>query len=141
MWGEHFNAVDDKLVPQEDNPDASYTHEAYDLDDPLKRKMRANRQEAIKSVKYAINYVPSRISRLLELAKSISGAERIEILNAARDLRLQLTAAKAQLDRFRAVPVDAPISCRCPTTSACSLPAFLDNQCLEHSILNNASGG
>ena len=46
-WSDHFRLDGAKLESRDGDANAQYTYEAYDIDDPRKRAMRRNRQEAI----------------------------------------------------------------------------------------------
>ena len=125
--GHHLMVHGDGLRPLDD--DARYTHETYDLDDPRKRLARRSRTAAIDTARKTLSKAPRLISRLLELAETAAAKDRAAILDAAQARSATVRAARRQLERYRAIPADAPTSCRCGTLAAHSLPAFLAEQC------------
>ena len=46
-WKDHFQFKDDELLPADDDDDASYTHDKYDINEPRKTGMRRRRRETI----------------------------------------------------------------------------------------------
>jgi len=66
---------------------------------------------------------------LVELAEAAAVGDRPALLDASQALSATIRAARRQLERYRAVPADAPASCRCGTNAAHWLPAFLAGQC------------
>ncbi len=126
-WGEHLEAEGDRLRARDD--DARYTHETYDLDDPRKRQARRNRWSAIDSAHKALAEARPLVGRLLELARTVAADDRAAVIDAAEALSGTFREARRQLERYRAVPRDAPDTCRCETGAARCLPPFLAAQC------------
>ena len=132
-WGSRFQVMDTSLAPSNPHdPDATYTYESYDLDDPRRRAMRARRAEAVGQAWRAIGILPSLESRLLAAAVNApEGPARAECIDEANFIRHVLQLARQQLRRYHAVPLDAPSTCRCGTTAQHRLPDHLAAQSVE----------
>lgn len=118
-WGDNFVREADRITPRD--PDASYTHEAYDLDDVRKQRMRADRRERIEAALELLARAPGLVDGLLANATGADAKVRAE---TAELLREQMMSARRWLDRYRAIPVDHDPSCRC-AMDPLTLPAFL----------------
>lgn len=127
-WGEHFDHDGDRLMPL--TGDGEYTYEAYDLDDPRKRMMRAERADLIANALRVLTEVPGREAALLALAETADEDVRYQLVEAAHELRDSLRRALADLSRFRAIPKDADASCQCPHEGRCVLPPHVADACI-----------
>jgi hypothetical protein len=122
--------VGDRLVPAANDGDAAYTHQVYDLDDPRKKTMRRTREDVLTEAFRVISKSPVIIERLLREAEAQSD-RRAEFVALAESLGSLMARARRDLVRFSAVPFDADPTCRCATSEACNLPAFLEVQVAE----------
>jgi hypothetical protein len=133
-WSEHFAAREDRLKPVEGNPDAAYTHRAYELDDPRKVARRRARRELLTDRLCLLASLESDLAEVLGLAGSLLRRD-LETFRAVvqeiRALRANGRRALADLRRYAAVPTDAPLACRCPPPGDYSLPAELESQTLD----------
>lgn len=127
-WGGHFTAAGDRLQPRPGDGDALYTYEAYDLDDARKVRMRKVRRETIEECLWTIRVGRRQITALLTHFNKTGDFVSLE---AAEELWRNLLLAIRELARFRAVPKDAPASCRCSGGQHDMLPSWLDEQTAE----------
>jgi|SRR6185295_3826462 len=130
-WEAHFRRSGDRLVPEEGDADAAYTHEVYDLDDPRKIEMRRLRRELITDRLELLARCPDELEWLLAQVDVTRPGRAREALELARRLRRAAIGALEELARFAAVPPDAPGSCRCGRFDHLSLPLELEIQSLE----------
>jgi len=121
-WAVRFRREQWRLVPATGDPDADYTHEAYNLDDPRKRELRAARGRIIEEANDVLRDVPGLLSQL-------AGNAIPDAIQLAATLGDVLDRAKRDLRRYRAVPQDAPGRCRCGHEN--TLPTFVAIQCSE----------
>ena len=128
-WASHFKREGFSLAPLGD--DAEYTAQTYDLDDPRKVEFRRARTGAITSGLRMLREGPERVVKLLDAAVNAREQDRDVLVATAHDLRgFILTAAKT-LARYRIVPLDAPVSCRCGAAFVREAPRFMVAQCLD----------
>lgn len=125
-WAEHFVVSGDELRPRPGDADAAYTHEAYGIDAPRKVAYREARRRRIDDAHKALREIPDAIDQLLNLAERVAKDDRPDVLRSAERLRRALDGAAATLARYRAIPVDHDVACRCGTSH--ELPAFLAAQ-------------
>jgi hypothetical protein len=90
--------------------------------------MRKLRRETIAECLSAIDDSRSRIRALLE---HFSRTGDFVSLEAAEELWRNILFAIRELSRFRAIPRDAPASCRCSDPPQEALPTWLGEQTLE----------
>ena len=130
-WAAHFVLEENRLRPLTNDDDAAYTAEVYDFDDLRKIEMRAGRATAIEDCLRVFRGVPELADRLLRTAEKIRTAERRPLLDAAEELHRIILAAVKRLERFRVIPVDANVDCRCQDGATRVLPSFLEKQTQE----------
>ena len=127
-WGNHFKLSDDRLTRRHStDANATYTAECYDLEDPRKTWLRQQRRERIQDAVYMIR---EGMPVLKELRYRISRAlSDIEILRREEELITRyLQTALAVFQRYRAIPIDAPPSCRCKDPGVLKPARFLSSQ-------------
>lgn len=127
-WALHFERRDDELVPLTER--GRYTLEVYRLNDVHRQRRRQTRVRAIRDT-------PRKIREALHLLREIEsgpdrrseGAQKTSVFlrRLIPELQQQWTVT---LERFEAVPADAPEVCHCGTRDHHSLP---DNLRLEQS--------
>ena len=133
-WGEHFVAADDRLRPFEDDADARYTHQAYQIDDPRKVERRQTRRELVSDRLRLLARLDSELAELLRLADVARRRDMQRfgaVLEEIRSLRIDARRALEDLKRYAAVPRDAPKTCRCSAPRDHSLPEDLERQAIE----------
>lgn len=130
VWSARFIRQGDELLPVPQDPDAARTHRVYDIDDPRKRAMRQSREDILTGALRALRECPPLIAQLLGAAGA-PGSKRTEFLHAARLLHEMMLRARRDLARFSVPPPDSDPTCSCPSSAACSLPAFLVAQLME----------
>lgn len=123
-WAGHFTPRSDLLEAAEGDPDASYTAEVYGLNDRRKVALRRLRRERIQECRAMIHDGYHLVARLL--AKPFDSV----VLETAELLFRNIRAAKKDLERYRAIPMDAPEVCRCETGKrpVLGLPDWLEAQ-------------
>ncbi len=133
-WGDHFEAEDDHLKPVAGDPDADYTHRAYDFDDPRKVARRRARRELVNDRLALLSDLGSELVVLLGLAEGLRRRDFQKFgwaLQEIQKIRSAALRALEDLKRYPAIPADAPARCRCQGTDLLSLPAELERQTLE----------
>lgn len=128
-WGMRFRS--ENFVLQPNDPDAAYTEDAYDLNDPRKQTLRRDRSQCIESALRVVGEYPSRIRKLLELAERLNFSDRNSAIQIASDLQEHIVAARRDLMRFGQVPADVCYDCRCESSIENRLPDFLTAQGFE----------
>lgn len=133
VWAEHFfPSSDGRLLPAEADPDAAYTAETYDLDDPRKVRARRLRRERLSETLALLRDGPHRVAALLARSEqAISAEESRELVEAAETLRDWILRASSELGRYALIPFDADGTCRCGRTDHHTPPAWLADQGLE----------
>lgn len=104
-WAEHFAASADKLAFEPCDEDAEYTLEIYDINDPRKITLRRERRDKILECLDIINRGQGTISELLARAEVLVEPTLVE---AARMLQQAVVMARRDIERYQAVPPDAP---------------------------------
>jgi hypothetical protein len=137
-WGSYFVLTEGSLRPRTPNPDAEYTHRAYDFDDERKVAMRRHRSSAIRYWAQLVFNGPARLERLNVVAETLSQSmdEQMRqhvpgILADALELTDTIARAFAELQLYAAIPENAPRACRCGTTANHSVPESLIDGLLE----------
>jgi hypothetical protein len=129
-WAERFfHTKDDHLVPDETDPDAVYTAEAYDLNDPRKVKRRRRRRERLAEWLGVLKEGPLQVRSLMALSeRAPSLAEAAALLEAAASLRSRIFQASIEIQRYAAVPADCDEVCLCRREDHHELPEWLATQ-------------
>jgi 5-methylcytosine-specific restriction endonuclease McrA len=133
-WSQHFLAGDDRLSPVEGDAAAEYTHRAYELDDPRKVARRQARRELLSDRLFLASHLEAESAELLRLADLFRPKDLLRFgrtLELLRSLRADARRALGDLKRYAAIPVDAPLRCRCPEPGTESLPEELERQTFE----------
>lgn len=131
-WGAHFECETDLLRPFDGDPDAAYTHRAYELDDPRKVLRRRVRRELVSDRTLLLEDLRVELATLQERLNASQGQEsRASLLDQLERIRSDARRALADLERYLALPVDAPQSCRCQSSRYHSLPDELERQLVE----------
>jgi hypothetical protein len=134
IWAQHFTVAGDRLLPVPEDPDARYTHSAYELDDPRKMVRRKSRWDLITDRQKLLGQLGEEIAALLRLAEPLRhrDLDRFKpVLQEIQGLRKDRRRALLDLARYAAVPSDAPLECRCEDRQNHSLPHELDRQTFE----------
>jgi len=132
-WAEHFRLSEDgRLSPAEADPGATYTEEAYDLNDPRKVKRRVLRQARLDEWLSLLQEGPLRVRALISLSERATALDEAQILlDAAASLRSAILRAWEEIQRYAAVPADADPVCACPKDEHRVLPDWLAAQTQE----------
>ncbi len=132
-WGDHFKATCDRLRVVAGDADGEYTHTAYALDDPRKVARRRARWDLVTDRLRLLGRIDNEITELLRLAHVLRHNLRRfgEILKEIKAIRDAARRALKDLERYAAIPKDAPRTCRCPNNPHHSLPEELDRQTIE----------
>jgi hypothetical protein len=114
-WAERFRPSDDgRLLPREADPDAAYTEEAYDLNDPRKVRRRNLRRERLEEWLTLLREGPLHIRSLVGLSESAGSLEEARtLLDSASTLRSGILRAWIEIQRYAAIPADADAVCAC----------------------------
>ncbi len=125
-WSQHFYRVGDELRPISGDRDALYTFDVYRLNDARKIKRREIRRNLIESRLGLLRDGPGWARKLRALAKVENDTgKRSFLIQQAQERRQEVRKAWEELRFFRAVPSDAPTSCRCKTTEHHTVGAFV----------------
>jgi hypothetical protein len=133
-WGDHFVAAGDRLVPIPGDEDAAYTHRAYEIDDPRKVVRRALRRELITDRLLLVEGQADilELLRLLDLVRRTDLPSFALYLERLAALRSETFRALGDLERYAAIPADAPGRCHCSAPGGTySLPEELERQLIE----------
>ncbi len=131
-WAKHFILQSCELRPREQDLDAVYTYEAYDLNAPPKVARRRHRKKLWEDRWSLIEEAPDQIDLLLAEAERNRDTKRArKLTEAARSLRQGLRNAQEELGWYPAVPPDAPAHCRCGDENHHTLPAELEIQMVD----------
>lgn len=132
-WSDRFErTVADELAPRAGDRDARYTWEAYDLDDARKVRRRALRRALITDrLRLVREFREQEAAVLADLALQPEAERRVDVLRALGLAWRQLQLLMGDLQRFAAIPRDAPGWCRCSAATVLELPEELDRQALD----------
>ena len=112
-WAVHFRYDGDELVAL--TPEAAFTSEAYDVNDPVKVALRRGRREAIDESLHVLATAPALLEQLMVGIDFHPRAEQRLRLEVAEQLHRALAAARRTLLQLSAVPHDAQESCARPS--------------------------
>lgn len=130
-WGNRFSwAGDSKIIWADDDVDACYTGDTYDLNDPRKVSLRKQRAKTLLESLEILEKLPT-ISRVLEIASRVSEEDRADLLEAVAIMQRECSNARTTLLRYVGVPRDANDQCRCGNNSEHALPAYLESQLVD----------
>lgn len=128
-WHSHFELQDDHLRSRADDPDAEYTHRAYDLDDPIKVELRRFRRKVYEDRWALLEEAKEDLDWLLAQTQEMTRQQRWDearrFLSVMRNLQRAQLGALRDLSRFRAIPRDAPATCSCSDPEELTLPPEL----------------
>lgn len=110
-WAAHFRHDGDRLLAL--TPDAAYTSEAYDINEPTKVRLRRDRREAIDESLHVLSTVPGLLEQLMARIDFHPSGEQRMRLEIAEQLHKALAAARRTLIQLSAVPPDANDDCAC----------------------------
>ncbi|MBI3097159.1 MAG: hypothetical protein HYY93_02775 [Planctomycetes bacterium] len=126
-----------ELLPNEGDPDASYTYEAYDLGDLKKLSDKRSRERTVSNALDAIRDTSEYIRKLQERARHQPPEQAKLSLTCAAKLERLRNMILDQVRRYQPVPIDAPTACRCGPM-AFRLPEYLEQQCLDIALDSSA---
>lgn len=126
-WGQHFTLEGDLLVPKVGDPDAAYTAQVYDLNDPRKVRLRRLRRVTITTHLHFLQESQGLERKLLDKVAAESALEALEMSRKIWHFR---KAGIQALLEFAAIPADASPECRCGYTRLNALPERLASQTL-----------
>jgi hypothetical protein len=131
-WADHFWWDGDAIESLAGDLDADYTRDVYDINCPIKIRLRTLRRESIEIRLAKIEQMPlvdELVKTALSLLKSDPGASSL-MIQAANEIRKEIVQACRDLQRYRAVPPDADAQCRCKPAVALSLPPNIEEHLL-----------
>lgn len=133
-WRDLLEIENDKLVCKFNDPDALYTFEAYALGDPRRQGLRRARRVLITEWIDAICDGVRLLKALIPFVRSRQKMNDLEAASVAIDCAIALIfnveSAKRQLRRFAAIPIDAPLFCKC-ANSGNRMPDHLRDQLIS----------
>lgn len=132
-WADHFvMTTDDRLSPVDGDVDALRTAAIYDLNAPLKVKLRRWRRKHIEEWLGLVERGPDRVADLLaRSARATTRTEAQALLEAAKLLHGCIVRASRDLAGYAAIPQDVDNSCRCGSTANHTLPVWFADQVLD----------
>lgn len=131
-WAEHFEWHGYSLRPKSGDRRADYTWIVYKLDHHKKVGRRRARRDALSEITTAIRKSLKAIKSARR--KALKAKEQGDIELARKKLRVvgkQKSGLKKtieKLHRYKAVPADCPVKCRCGTKDQLVLPTWLERQ-------------
>jgi hypothetical protein len=112
-WADHFEIEGDYLISKQNDPDAAYTHSAYDLNDPRKISRREARHKTLSDSFRAL----AKGSDFLKKVSAVAAEKMDEnLIDAIQLVRGSIQDAINKIEAYPPVPRDAPLACRCKTT-------------------------
>jgi 5-methylcytosine-specific restriction endonuclease McrA len=132
-WLGAFVLLRDKMLPrQEGDGDATYTLEAYELNEPRKVRTRRLRRLTIRQCIRFLERVRTLSSDLLDRAAVDGGPECVEVSWALDDASRR---ARDDLLEYWPIPNDRNTSCSCGHAAHHRLPMVLAEQLIDLSYL------
>jgi hypothetical protein len=128
-WDQHFSLENDLLVPRAGDPDAAYTAQVYDLNDPRKVRLRRFRREAITTRLRFLRESEGLRKRLLDRVATSPTDDALAYLDVMQALESSVRAIASELLQLAAIPQDAAPRCRCGAAGA--LPEWFVSQTQE----------
>ena len=133
IWFNHFEVINNEVVPLPDDEDARYTHDAYDINAPDKVARREFRKVLIEDLRPLCEEGSNDDleGRLLTRAEEVRTEDRAlfyDLVSAAEEYRRTRRRALRELEWYRAMPSDAPTSCRCKIACNDLLPDGIFDQ-------------
>jgi hypothetical protein len=126
-WQECFELDGDEIRVVGGNPDAIYTLDVYDLNDPRKVRMRRKRRQTLSELVDVVTKARPLRDRLLQRAVETGDPT---LVDDARTMWKNLLYARKDLLRFVPIPEDASPSCACGHNRHHTLPEVLEEQLL-----------
>jgi hypothetical protein len=138
-WRDLFDLVADEIQVRGKRPDASYTLEAYDLNEPRKVRMRRKRRTTLRERIDVVTESRPLHDRLLARARDTGDPTLVE---DALEAWKHFHRAWRDLETFVAIPEDVNDHCACGHQRHHSLPEVLAEQTIkvENSIFSWGSG-
>lgn len=133
-WSDHFERVDDQIIPKDGNVDAAYTESAYDLNEARRVERRERRRRLLTDRLKLLRRLNTELLELQERAMRIRRKNRskfVEIWITIGEIRREGRRVLEILEMYRAIPRDAAGKCRCGVPDNHSLPEELEWQTLE----------
>lgn len=132
-WGSHFELDGELIRPKPNDADAEYTREAYKMNARKKRDARELRAKKIRATLKRIQGDYEREGKLIHLGREERDtAKKIELFQMALEIRrARKEIEKDFISTYRAVPIDAPSTCRCVNPPEYKLPAWFAEQCAQ----------
>jgi hypothetical protein len=125
-WDRHFESAGDEIrVLADDDKDAWYTYESYDLNDARKTTCRRNRRLLINQCNDYLERLGRAHERLLDQAVLRGDPELVELAEEIWTLR---RLALLDLLNHLAIPLDHDTSCPCGEKVVRSLPKVVEDQ-------------
>jgi len=123
-WTDHFQVEGDQLVPRDKDLDAAYTYKTYDLDDNRKIARRQFRRVLLAQHLQQVLQGQEIHQKILDKAeREIAPEKSLALLREARQIYDEVIyPGRLFLERYTAIPPDAPQRCRCRTTDMHCLP-------------------
>jgi len=114
-WASHFAWVGFELKPLDG--DATWTWEAYDLDDERKVVFRRHRVEFIsRRLEELMLTVPQSVKALSSMFESVPAEKQLDIVQMLARLDVRRSAILSELRNYEVIPEDAPTACACGAT-------------------------
>jgi hypothetical protein len=134
-WAEHFESVDDRLLPRSQDSNAAYTWTTYGLDDPSKVVLRGKRRYWMKRCAERVAALRNLESQLADqvvaMADSRPTAELLERLELALELNATQRVFLDLLAGYTPVPRNSDAACRCGHDRHHDLPEVLAEQTVD----------
>jgi hypothetical protein len=134
-WADHFLARDHCLIPT--TPHGTYTAEqVYAINDDTRTKIRAQRAENLERWLDLIRDGPNQVRKLNEITTKLASSDSADadhvlfLLTQSRDRQRAIEQARQSIERYLAVPGDAPRPCRCKHANP-TLPSEFERQLVD----------
>jgi hypothetical protein len=127
-WEKHFYLYLDEIRRHDDNGDAVYTFQTYDLNDERKVRIRKKRRTVLSERLDVVTQARPLHDRLMQRARDTGDETLVDDAELAYE---QFRQACSDLLRFHPIPDDAKQSCTCDAPQHHALPVVLQEQILR----------
>lgn len=113
VWTDHFDLVEDQLVPRSGDRDAEYTRDAYGINESMRVERRKALAELIEDQRSRLTSEQARVEQLDAEIPCTDTPEREELVTERGRAAKRWERALKALTSLSGVPNDRPSSCRC----------------------------
>jgi hypothetical protein len=128
-WASHFVVDGDEIHGVTEH--GRYTEEAYDLNDPVKTRLRGDLRDAVEEALWVLEHAPASIEELMTDLPKLPPERQQTRLETVAWLHRSLRRARLDLQTLQVIPADCDPACRCKSTEHHSPPDWLIAQAVS----------